>query len=329
MLPQPIFVAGGAGFIGSNLVLRLLIDGERVVIYDNFSSGRLWHLGKSVEDKSLTIVQGDLKDLASLQSAMEEARPETVYHFASNPDIARGMTDPLIDFWEGTLLTQNVAEAARRVGTVKRIMYASGSGVYGDMGETPVVEGMCLSPSSSYGASKLAGEALLSASCAMYGLQARCFRFANVVGGSQTHGVTFDFIKKLTANPTELEILGDGRQSKSYIHVTDIIAAMRRLEPTADPDFDCFNVATTDYATVNEIADMAVQEMSLQGVTYRYSGGSKGWKGDVPVVRFNSEKIRSTGWANRYTTKEALRLSLRSTIAAVKAGLITVGKPGR
>jgi UDP-glucose 4-epimerase len=308
MISRPIFVAGGAGFIGSSLVSRLLAEGDRVVIYDNFSSGQMWHLGSWQEDKALTIVRGDIKEFDLLRKAIEESAPETVYHFASNPDIARAMLDPLIDFWQGTFLTQNVVEAARQAGTVKRVMYASGSGVYGDAGKTPVHEAMSpMWPSSTYGASKLAGEALFSAYCHMYDLQALCFRFANVVGPSQTHGVSYDFIKKLSRDSTRLEILCDGRQSKSYIHVDDVITAMRMLDRSNKRRFDCFNVATEDYMTVNEIADLAVEEMGLKNVVYQHAGGERGWKGDIPIVRFNTEKIRALGWKNRYTTKEATK----------------------
>ena len=325
MISRPIFVAGGAGFIGSNLVSQLLAEGDQVVIFDNFSSGRMWHLGNWQQNKALTIIRGDLKEFNAVEKAIKETAPETVYHFASNPDIAKAMVDPLIDFWEGTFLTQNLVEAARQAGTVRRVMYASGSGVYGDAGETPVHEAMSpMWPTSTYGASKLAGEALFSAYCHLYGLQAFCFRFANVVGPSQTHGVTYDFVRRLSQDSRHLEILGDGRQSKSYIHVDDVIAAMRMLDRSNEQRFDCFNVATEEYITVNEIADMAVEEMALKNVVYQHAGGNRGWKGDVPIVRFNSKKLRSLGWKNRYTTKEALRISIRSTIASVKSGQISM-----
>jgi UDP-glucose 4-epimerase len=323
MATPPFFIVGGAGFIGSHTASQLLAEGENVVIYDNFSSGHLWHLGPWQTAKNLTVERGDAKDLDQLSAALRRSGAETVYHFASNPDIAKAMTDPLIDFWEGTYLTQNVVEAARQSGTVRRILYASGSGVYGDVGETPVHEGLSpMHPTSTYGASKLAGETLLSAYCHMYDLQARCFRFANVVGPSQTHGVSYDFIRKLTCDPKRLQILGDGRQSKSYIHVEDVVRAMRLFDRAMTGKFDCFNVATEDYLTVNEIADLAVEEMGLKDVAYDYTGGDRGWKGDIPIVRFNSDKIRSLGWKNRYTTKEAIRASLRSTLEAVKSGRI-------
>jgi UDP-glucose 4-epimerase len=324
MAQPPVFIVGGAGFIGSNLATQFLGEGVPVVIYDNFSSGQLWHLGRWQNDPLLTIVRGDVKDIEPLTEALRQSKAETLYHFASNPDIARAMVDPLIDFWEGTYLTQNVVEAVRRAGTVRRILYASGSGVYGDVGETPVHENLSpMYPTSTYGASKLAGETLLSAYCHMYDMQARCFRFANVVGSSQTHGVGYDFIRKLTADPKRLKILGDGRQSKSYIHVTDVIAAIRLFDRPLPERFDCFNVATEDYLSVNEIADLAVEVMGLRDVAYDYTGGDRGWKGDIPIVRFNSNKVRALGWKNRLTSREAIRLSLQSTLEAVKLGKIT------
>jgi len=325
MASPSFFVVGVVGFIGSHLVSQLLAEGETVVLYDNFSSGHLWHLGQWQTAKTLTVERGDVKDLDKLIEALRRSGAETVYHFASNPDIAKAMVDPLIDFWEGTYLTQNVVEAARRAGSVRRILYASGSGVYGDVGETPVHEGLSpMHPTSTYGASKLAGETLLSAYCHMYDLQARCFRFANVVGPSQTHGVSYDFIRKLTRDPKRLQILGDGRQSKSYIHVDDVVRALRLFERTMTGTFDCFNVATEDYLTVKEIADLAVEVMGLKEVVYDYAGGDRGWKGDIPIVRFNSEKIRALGWKNRHTSHEAIVISLRSTLDAVKSGLIKV-----
>lgn len=323
MASPSFFIVGGAGFIGSHLVSQLLAEEKTVAIYDNFSSGHLWHLGQWQAAKTLTVERGDVKDLDKLVEALQRSGAETVYHFASNPDIAKAMVDPLIDFWEGTYLTQNVVEAARRSGSVRRILYASGSGVYGDVGETPVHEGLSpMNPTSTYGASKLAGETLLSAYCHMYDIQARCFRFANVVGPSQTHGVSYDFIRKLTRDPKRLQILGDGRQSKSYIHVDDVVRAMRLFEQTMTDRFDCFNVATEDYLTVNEIADLAVEIMELKEVAYDYTGGDRGWKGDIPIVRFNSEKIRACGWKNRHTSREAIVISLRSTREAVESGLI-------
>lgn len=311
-------VVGGAGFVGSHVAAALLAEpGSAVTVYDNFSSGRAWHLPASAGDR-LAVVRGDVKDLPALTAAA--AGHDHAYHFASNPDIARAAREPTIDFWEGTYLTQNVLEALRVAG-VPRLTYASGSGVYGDTGHTPVFENYSpLRPSSTYGASKLAGEALINSYCDMFGLTALAFRFANVVGPHQTHGVAYDFVRRLLADPTKLSILGDGNQSKSYVHVDDVVSAMRHLAAKGMAGFDVFNVATTDYVTVRQIADLVVERLGLSGVRYEFSGGARGWKGDVPVVRFDTSKLRSTGWANGRTAAQALTDSIDSMIADAKAG---------
>lgn len=315
------FIIGGAGFIGSNLIRDVLAKGnDQVTVYDNYTSGRDWHFRTWVDSPRLTRVIGDVKDLNRLSAAM--VGHDIVYHLASNPDIAKAATDPSIDFWEGTYLTQNVVEAMRTSG-LKTLIYASGSGVYGDAGETELAENFTpMRPTSTYGASKLAGEALICAYCHMFELRATCLRFANVVGPNQTHGVGYDFVRRLRANPKELLILGDGRQSKSYIHVEDVISAMRGFEAEGTGAFDVYNVATEDYATVLQIADIAVGELGLSEVRFRFSGGDRGWKGDIPVVRFNSGKLRATGWTNRRSSSEALRDSIRSIIEDLNAGLI-------
>ena len=310
------FVAGGAGFIGGHMVERLLgRPGYEVTVYDNFSSGRAWHLPA---DPRLKVVRGDLKELQPLQAAM--AGSDVVFHFASNPDIAKAATQPDIDFWEGTYLTQNLLEAMRLQG-VPRLIYASGSGVYGDTGEVAVSEEITpLLPISTYGASKLACEALIGSYVHMFGLQGVAFRFANVVGPRQTHGVAYDFIRRLLENPERLAILGDGRQSKSYIYVDDVLDALLLLHDTGWHGFDFFNVATQDYITVREIAEIVVTRLGISDVDFVFSGGDRGWKGDVPVVRFRSDKIRARGWTNQRTTAQAMTDSIDSMIADARAG---------
>ena len=318
-------VVGGAGFIGSHFVARLLSDPatEQVTVYDNFSSGRDWHLEAVREDPRLSVVRADVGDLPTLT---ETFRGHTaVIHLASNPDIAAAVTNPAIDFDQGTLLTHHVAEAAR-VAEVALVLYASGSGVYGDLGELEATEDHGpMVPTSTYGASKLAGEAILAAYAAMFDFTVRAFRFGNVVGPSQTHGVGFDFVRRLLEDPTRLRILGDGRQSKSYIHVEDVIAAVLSAGAAAVTPFDAFNVATGDYVTVTEIAELAMEVLGLEpgSTTFEYTGGDRGWKGDVPVVRIGTEKIRSLGWANRRTGPEALRDSMTAMAGEARAGLLT------
>jgi UDP-glucose 4-epimerase len=313
------FVTGGAGFIGGHLVARLLQRPDaQVVVYDNFSSGRAWHLEAVETDARLQTLTGDLKDIGRLREAM--AGMDVVFHLASNPDIARAVREPDIDFWEGTYLTQNVLEAMRQNG-VSRLLYSSGSGVYGDTGAEPVVETYSpMRPISTYGASKLAGEALICAYCHMFDMHALAFRFANVVGPRQTHGVAYDFVLRLRRDPTHLQILGDGSQSKSYIHVDDVLDAILFLYDQGSQGFDVFNVATEDYVTVREIADLVVRQLGLSHVAYSFTGGDRGWKGDVPVVRFDTSKLRSRGWSNRRTSREALRASIDALITDAKAG---------
>jgi UDP-glucose 4-epimerase len=319
-LPPRRLVVGGAGFIGSHIVARLLSDDDpvsRVVVYDNLTSGSLDRLPQLGEDPRLTLVEGDVKDLDALTAAAEGA--EIAFQFAANPDIAAAVTRPAIDFWEGTLLAQNVLEALRVQG-VPRLVYASGSGVYGDLGTHNATEDHGpLLPISTYGASKLGCEALISSYAHMFGLNASAFRFANVVGPRQTHGVTYDFVRKLLTDPQRLEILGDGSQSKSYIHVDDVVAAMLLIAGQARPGYEVFNVGTDEYVTVREIADLVVEVLELPDVHYDFTGGDRGWKGDVPVVRFASDRIKARGWSKRYGSLDALRASVEANLTEVRA----------
>lgn len=306
------FIVGGAGFIGSHLTVKLLngSSGNSVKIYDNFSSGKRWHLDPVKNNPNLEITENDIKDIESLTAAMKDS--DVVYHFASNPDISKAMTQPDIDFWEGTYLTNNVIEAMRR-NSVKKLIYASGSGVYGDTGYFNTDENYTpMRPISTYGASKLSCEALICSYCYMFDMTATAFRFANVVGPHQTHGVGYDFVRKLISDKSRLDILGDGTQSKSYIYVDDVISAMRMIEEKHLNNFDSYNVATEDYISVKEIADIVAGIMDLKYVNYIFSGGDRGWKGDVPVVRLNSDKIRTLGWKNKYSAKEAIFNSVHS-----------------
>ena len=305
-----ILITGGAGFIGSHLAQRLLNRGslKKLVIFDNFTSGTQSHLKSISQDPRLIIFKADLKDKDAVIKAMVGC--EVVFHLAANPDIAKAVTQPDIDFWEGTYLAQNVLEAIR-INGVKRLLYTSGSGVYGDDASVSFNEnyGPCI-PISTYGASKLACEALISAYVHMFGLTARAFRFANVVGPRQTHGIGYDFVRRLKADPTQLRILGNGSQSKSYIHIEDILNAVLLADVKCHKNFDIFNVATGDYITVLEIADIARQVSNAGLASYNFTGGDRGWKGDVPIVRFDSSKIQSLGWKCTKNSAEAIRDSM-------------------
>jgi UDP-glucose 4-epimerase len=318
-------IVGGAGFIGSHFVDRLLdnTETESLTVFDNFSSGRKWHLDGHAEDPRLRVVVGDATELESLAEAV--AGSDTVIHLASNPDIARAVVEPAIDFDAGTLLTHHVLEAMRLSGAT-RIVYASGSGIYGDLGEVEVDEDHGpLSPISTYGASKLAGEALISAYCYMFGLSGYVFRFGNVVGPRQTHGVGYDFIRRLSSEHGHLRVLGDGRQSKSYIHVADVVEAVLMATARTSAPVATYNVATGDYMTVSEIAHMALEVVGLdpQATQLEFTGSDRGWRGDVPVVRLSTKRLRALGWTNARSTRMAMWAALESILEDASSGRLT------
>lgn len=317
LLPQGrYFIAGGAGFIGSHFTDALLAHPETrgVTIVDNFSSGREWHYEAHANDPRLHIVRADISDVNALTATI--AGHDWVIHLAANPNIARAAEVPEIDFYHGTLLTNNILEAMRRAG-VYRLLYASGSGVYGDAGGTRLAEDYSpMVPVSTYGASKLASEALIASYCSMFALRACALRFGNVVGARQTHGVGFDFVRRLAARPKRLRILGDGEQSKPYVHASDVVQAAFCATKKAKGPFSVFNVATDDALRVTEIAELAAEALGLSASpVFEYSGGACGWRGDVPVVRLDSSRVRSLGWIPRWNSREAMRQSLQEMIA--------------
>ncbi len=313
------FLLGGAGFIGSHCLARLAADpSNRITVFDNFCTGRPWHVEPFSGNPRVTVRRGDAKDPLQLIDAVDGH--DVVYHFAANADIAKAVSDPSIDFWEGTFLTQNLLEAMRTTG-VRRIVYTSGSGVYGDLGDEPVVEDrLTMLPVSPYGAAKLGSESLMAAYVQLFEFQATIFRFANVVGPRQTHGVGYDFVRRLLADPRRLEILGDGTQTKSYLYIDDVIDAITGFLDRTKPGVEVYNVATGDYITVTEIARLAVELLGLSGVEFSYSGGPRGWKGDVPVIRFDTQKLRATGWRNRYSSRQALEKSMAAMIEQARGG---------
>jgi UDP-glucose 4-epimerase len=288
-----------------------------VVVLDNFVSGSPGHLNGILEHPGLHLIEGDLQNLELVIDAMRHT--DHVYALAANPDIAAAVKEPSIDFWRGTFLMHNVIEAAR-INGVAEITYASGSGVYGERGEQQVDElSGPLIPVSTYGASKLGCEALLGAYAHLFGIRVSIFRFANVVGARQTHGVTYDFVRRLLAEPAVLRILGDGRQSKSYIHVTDVVLALLTVEKQDLSGVEIFNVGTGDYVTVADIASLVVERMGLKNVRFEYTGGPRGWRGDVPIVRLSSNKLTSLGWRCGRGSREALIDSIDANIAEAKS----------
>jgi UDP-glucose 4-epimerase len=315
------FLVGGAGFVGSHFAEALLQQNtvQKVTVYDNFSIGREKHYAKYRHDPRLFIIKGDVKNTNLLTTSM--MNHDVVMHFASNSDISQAAINPGIDFTEGIFLTWQVLEAARLT-QVKRIIYTSGSGVYGDTGLLENIENQGnLHPISPYGASKLAGEAFISSYCHMFGLTACIFRFGNVVGPHQTHGVAYDFINKLLAKNSCLHILGNGRQSKSYIHIHDVIQAVFIANSNLKTPFEIYNVATGDYITVREIADIIAECMGRKDkVRFEFTGEERGWNGDVPIVRLNTDKIRALGWNCKHNSAQAIREATLAILDQVSCG---------
>lgn len=313
------FVTGGAGFLGSNLV-NTILDNRlgTVTVYDSFQTGRREHFGERISDPRLSIVEGNVNDLEPLARAVKGH--DVVCHLAANPDIAKAETEPRIDFDNGTVLTQTLLEAMRISG-VKRVLFTSGSGVFGDVPPHPVPEDHTpMVPISTYGASKLASEALVSAYCHMFGFTGTVFRFANVVGPNMTHGVSHDFIVRLRADPARLLIFGDGNQSKPYIHASDVVAAMLLLQSKQGEGYAYYNVSSQDHLLVREIADIVTEEMGLENVRYEFTGGARGWRADVPVYRLDTRKVRAQGWSNKLNSREAVTAAVRSMLAEYAGG---------
>ena len=305
------FVSGGAGFIGSHLVDRLIEMGD-VTVYDNLSSGKREFIERYLSKDNFQFIQADLMEPDTLQTAMKDH--DVVFHLAANPDARAGIRDTSLDLKQGTIATYNVLEAMRLNG-IKKIVFASSSTVCGETPVKPIAEDYApLQPISLYGASKLAGEALISAFCHLSGMQAWIFRFANVVGARATHGVIFDFINKLKENDNELEILGDGSQEKPYLHVADCVDGFLYGFQHSHDQVNVFNLGTSSSTDVTTIARMLVEEMGLSGVSFKYTGGNRGWPGDVPQVRYDISRMERLGWKPKYTSDEAVRRGIRDIL---------------
>lgn len=307
------FIAGGCGFIGSTLAHKLLEkETNEVFVYDNLSSGSIKLIEDIVDNPRFRFLIADINNFETLVASMKNY--DIVYHFASNADIAKAIENPTIDFYQGTLLTQNILEAMR-INKIKRIVYASGSGIYGDYKEKWLKEDTApMLPISPYGASKLAGEAMICAYSHMFDIKARIYRFANVVGKNQTHGVVSDFIKKLKKNKRRLEIMGDGNQKKCYVHVDDIINAMLLTEGGIK-QYEYYNVSSETSIAVWQIVDIVLEEMGLTNKTKLYFGETAGgWQGDVPIVNLDSRKIRKDGWKYSYTSEQAIRKTAKEIL---------------
>jgi UDP-glucose 4-epimerase len=302
------FVTGGAGFIGSNLVDRLLAAGHPVTAYDNFSTGLHAFLGPARNHPLFRLVQGDLLDLPALTGAMRGS--DMVFHLAANADVRFGTHHPSRDLEQNTIGTFNVLEAMRAAGA-RRVAFSSTGSIYGEPEVFPTPE-TCPFPvqTSLYGASKLAGEGLIAAYCAGFGFQGFVFRFVSILGERYTHGHVFDFYRKLRDDPSQIEVLGNGKQRKSYLYVQDCIDAIFTvLERAAEP-FGVYNLGTEEHCSVDDSLGWICAHLGVSP-RRRYTGGERGWIGDSPFIFLDTAKVRSLGWRPRLTIREAVLRTLR------------------
>jgi len=305
------FVTGGAGFIGSHIVDRLIAK-NGVTVYDNLSTGREEFIAQHVGKPFFRFVKGDLLDVAKL--AKEVKGHDSVWHIAANPDIRKGTESTMVDLEQNTIATYNTLESARRA-DVKTFVFSSTSTVYGRASEIPTPEdyGPCL-PISLYGASKLACEGLVSAYAELYGIKCWIYRFANIVGHRSTHGILFDFVEKLNADPKHLEVLGDGKQSKSYMLVEECVDGMLFGFKKGKDRLNYYNLCANDQITVKRIVEILVKETGLKGVKIRYTGGESGWKGDVPRFLLDNKKMKKLGWNPKRSSEQAIRAAAKIVV---------------
>ncbi len=304
---QRAFVTGAAGFVGSNLVDRLLAGGLQVVGWDNFATGRPEFLAAARSHDRFTFVRGDNLDRPALTAAMRGC--DFVFHLAANADVRFGTQHPLKDLEQNTMATAYILEAMRANG-IRRIAFSSTGSVYGEPDVFPTPE-TCPFPvqTSLYGASKLAGEGLIAAYAAGFDFQGYIFRFVSLLGERYTHGHVFDFYKKLLANPHEIEVLGNGKQRKSYLYVQDCLDAMLLAIDRAREPVNIFNLGADEYCTVDDSLGWICAHLGLEP-RRRYTGGERGWVGDSPFIFLDTAKIRALGWRPRLSIREGILRTL-------------------
>lgn len=312
-------ITGGAGCIGSDLAAALVHRGDQVVVLDNLSSGRMAHLEPLLDCDNFSFIEGDLLDRDTVDRAMRSV--EMVYHLAANPDVKFTPGDPTDkDLQQNTLATYHVLESMR-VHNVKRLAFSSTSAVYGMVEQLPIAEDQTPRPISLYGASKLACEALIHSFGHLFEMQCWVFRFANIVGPKvRTRGRTVigDFIAKLAANPTELLILGNGRQAKSYLRSDECVDAMLHVVAHEPAAYSVYNLGCDDSISVNRIAELVVDELGLQQVVFQYTGTEGGWAGDVPRFTLDVAAINRLGWRAQHDSEAAIRYAIKHTLRQMR-----------
>lgn len=304
-----ILITGGAGFIGSHLSDYLLADKHKVVAVDNLCLGRKENIKHLLKNKNFKFFKADVNNLKTMRKVFSNGKFNIVFHLAANSDISVSYEKPDIDFKRTFLTTYNILNLMRQF-KVKRIVFSSSSAVYGESTKVLSEEKGPFVPESHYGAAKLASEAFISSFVENYGFQAWIIRFPNVVGERATHGVIYDFINKLKKNPNQLDVLGDGEQYKPYFYVKDIVEAILYVRSNSNDKINIYNFGVDSRTKVKDIARLVIKEMGLNA-KIKYSGGDRGWIGDVPEFKYDLSKIKALGWKAKITSTEAVRKSIR------------------
>ncbi len=307
-----ILITGGAGFIGSHLCESLLGRGHRLTAVDNLVLGRVENIGHLLGREGFRFVEEDLLNREAMTELFKQGRFDMVYHLAANSDIRKGGEDPWVDYDLTFNTTFHILQLMKEF-EVKKFFFASTSAIYGETYDVLNEDYGPLRPVSNYGAGKLASEAFISAFSSTYGFQTWITRFPNVVGERFTHGVIYDFIHKLQKNPKELEVLGNGEQCKPYVYVKDLVEGILYVVEHASADYNVYMLGSDTRTKVKEIAAMVIEEMGLDA-TIRYTGGDRGWVGDVPEFRYNLDRVYILGWKAAYTSNEAVRLAIQKAL---------------
>lgn len=297
------FITGGAGFIGSNLADRLLKLGHEVVVYDNFSTGQQKFIEHNLKNQNYQLIEADILDAAYLTKSMRDC--DFVFHFQANADVRGGIKNTRIDLEQNTIGTHNVLEAMK-INDIKNLAFASSATIYGETDQIPTPENISPLQTSLYGASKYAAEAMIQAYCEYFEMKSWIFRFVSFMGPRYSHGVIFDFMKKLKKDPTTLHILGDGNQKKSYLHVADGVSAILTAIEKSQEKTNIFNLGNSEWINVIDLANIVCKTMELNDVKYTFEGGMRGWKGDTPFVHLDIKKIQSLGWKPEHSIESTI-----------------------
>jgi UDP-glucose 4-epimerase len=312
-------VVGGAGFIGSHLSAALCAEGADITIVDDFSLGNESNIRELLDSKKARLKKLDIGREGAAESVFAEGGPfDAVFHLAANSDIERSSKNPVIEYERTFMTTYRILEAMRLNGC-KELVFCSTSAIYGDKSgrETAESDGPYL-PISYYGGAKLASEGFISAYAHMNDMKAVVPRFPNVVGEHATHGVIYDFIKRLRENPRELRILGNGEQEKPYLYVKDLVDAILTIRSKAPERVAIYNIGAESRTKVKDIARIVVEEMGLKGVQFKFTGGVGGWKGDVPKFGYDLTRLHDLGWKAQHSSDEAVRLAARGILEDLK-----------